>query len=274
MSQATKPARPLAGGPPQPGRSPRLIILLYAAAVYLLLLGVLGYAIGFFAGFGVPKAIDQGPHAAAAVSTAIDVVLLALFGVQHSVMARPWFKRRWTRMVPEPAERTTYVLAASLALALLFWQWRPIDDTAWSVSGAGADVIWALYASGWATAIGATFLVSHSDLFGLRQAWQQARRVSYSPPPFTQRGLYRHVRHPLMTGFLMVFWSAPTMTAGHLLFAILATGYIAVGTAFEEHDLVQSLGETYAAYRARVPALIPRPSFRRRGRRGKRASAV
>src|SRR5262249_1722474 len=171
-----------------------------------------------------------------------------------------WFKRRWARIVPAHAERATFVLAASLALVLLFWLWRPIGGTAWSLPGPAAAVLWAGYAAGWVVAVSSTFLITHSDMVGLRQAWRHARRAGYSPPPFTERGLYRRIRHPLMAGFLIVFWAAPTMTAGHLLFAATATGYILAGIAFEEHDLMQSLGETYAAYRARVPALIPRPS--------------
>jgi protein-S-isoprenylcysteine O-methyltransferase Ste14 len=220
--------------------------------------------VGFFADFGVPKGIDQGPRAAVPVAVAIDLLLLLLFAVQHTVMARPWFKRRWTTIVPAPAERATFVLAASLALALLFWLWRPIRGTAWSLSGPGAAALWAGYVAGWALAVSATVLTSHFDLFGLRQAWLHARRARYSPPPFTQRGLYGRIRHPLMAGFVVVFWAAPTMTAGHLLFAATATGYILAGIAFEEHDLIQSLGGTYTCYRARVPALIPRPSLRRR----------
>jgi protein-S-isoprenylcysteine O-methyltransferase Ste14 len=238
---------------------PAAIIVVYAAVVYLVFLAVLGYAVGFFADAGVPKGIDQGPRAAVPVAAGIDLLLLSLFAVQHTVMARPWFKRHWTRIVPEPAERATFVLAASLTLALLFWLWRPIGGTVWNLPEPGAAVLWAGYAAGWAVAVSSTFLISHSDLFGLRQAWQHARRAAYSPPPFTERGLYRRIRHPLMAGFLLIFWSAPTMTAGHLLFAATATGYILAGIALEEHDLVQSLGGTYAAYRARVPALIPRP---------------
>jgi methanethiol S-methyltransferase len=245
---------------------PGLILVGYAGAVYLFMLAVLGYAMGFFAGFAVPKGIDQGPRAAAPVAVAIDLLLLLLFAGQHTVMARPWFKRRWTRVVPAPAERTTFVLAASLVLALLFWLWRPVGGTVWSLSGPGADALWAVYASGWALVVRSTFLISHFDLFGLRQAWLQARGARYSPLPFTQRGLYGRIRHPLMAGFVVVFWSAPVMTAGHLLFAITATGYILVGIAFEEHDLIQSLGGTYASYRARVPALIPRLSPRRPAR--------
>jgi methanethiol S-methyltransferase len=259
MSHVTEPPRPLVAERAQPARMPALIVLVYAAAVYLLWLAVLGYAVGFFAGFGVPKGIDQGPRAAVPVAVAIDLLLLLLFAVQHTVMARPWFKRRWTRIVPAPAERTSFVLAASLVLALLFWLWRPVGGTVWNLSGPGADALRAVYAAGWAAAVGSTFLISHSDLFGLRQAWLHARRVGYRPPPFSQRGVYGRIRHPLMAAFVVVFWSAPVMTAGHLLFAATATGYIGVGIAFEEHDLIQSLGDTYAAYRARVPALIPRP---------------
>jgi protein-S-isoprenylcysteine O-methyltransferase Ste14 len=227
--------------------------------VYLVFLAVLGYAVGFFADSGVPKGIDQGSHAAWPAAAAIDLLLLSLFAVQHTVMARPWFKRRWTRVVPEPAERASFVLAASLALALLYWLWQPVGGTVWSVPGPAAGVLWALYAAGWAAALGATCLVSHADLFGLRQAWLHAHHVSYSPPPFTERGVYGHIRHPLMAAFVVVFWSAPVMTAGHVLFAAAATGYILVGIAFEEHDLIASLGAGYADYRARVPALIPRP---------------
>jgi protein-S-isoprenylcysteine O-methyltransferase Ste14 len=259
MSYAAKQARPPVAGRPQPARVPALVIMGYAVVAYLVFLAVLGYAAGFFADFGVPRGIGRGPHAAWPAAAAIDLLLLSLFAVQHTVMARPWFKRRWTRVVPEPAERSTFVLAASLALALLFWLWQPIGGTAWSVSGPAAVALWVLYGAGWAAALGATCLVSHVDLFGLRQAWLHARHVRYSPPPFTERGVYGHIRHPLMAAFVVVFWSAPVMTAGHVLFAAAATGYILVGIAFEEHDLIASLGHGYADYRARVPALIPRP---------------
>jgi methanethiol S-methyltransferase len=238
---------------------PAILVLLYAVAVYLLFLGVLGYAVGFFAGSGVPKAIDAGSRADAPVAAAIDLLLLLAFAVQHTVMARPWFKRHWMRIVPEPAERATFVLAATLVLAVVFWLWQPIRGMVWNLSGPGADAVLAVYAAGWLIAVGSTVLISHFDLFGLRQAWLHARGVGYSPPAFTERGLYARIRHPLMTGFIVVFWSAPTMTVGHLLFAAAATGYIGVGITFEEHDLIQSLGETYSGYRSRVPALIPRP---------------
>jgi methanethiol S-methyltransferase len=271
MSHATEPARLPVARRAQLARMPALIVLVYAVAVYLVFLAVLGYAAGFFAGFGVPKGIDQGPRAAVPVAVAIDLLLLVLFAVQHTVMARPWFKRRWMRIVPGPAERASFVLAASLVLALLFWLWRPVGGTVWDLPGPGAGALWAVYVAGWAAAVSSTFLISHFDLFGLRQAWLHARHARYSPPPFTERGLYRRIRHPLMAGFVVIFWSAPVMTAGHLLFAATATGYILAGIAFEEHDLIQSLGGTYAAYRARVPALIPRPSLRRRSPGGQRS---
>ena len=264
MASTRQPTRPQpTGRRPGPRGVPAPLILGYAAAAYLLFLAVLVYAIGFFAGAGVPTGIDSGPRSPWPLAVAVDLLLLLLFAVQHTVMARPWFKRRWTRIVPGPAERASFVLAASLVLALLFWLWRPVGPIVWSLPGPGADALWAVYAAGWAIAVSSTFLVSHFDLFGLRQAWLHARRARYSPPPFTERGMYGRIRHPLMTGFVVIFWSAPVMTAGHLLFAVAATGYILVGIAFEEHDLTQSLGETYAAYRSRVPALIPRPWPRR-----------
>jgi methanethiol S-methyltransferase len=264
MSRIMQSARAApAGGRPLSAGKPAPVIVVYAVVVYLFTLATIGYTAGFLAGFGVPKGVDQGPHDAAPAAVAIDVLLLAMFGMQHSVMARPWFKRRWTRVMPAAAERTTYVLATSLALALLFWLWRPIGATAWNVSGPGADALRVLYAAGWVVVVWSTFLISHFDLFGLRQAWLRARGVPYSSPPFTQRGLYRRIRHPIMAGFVIVFWAAPVMTAGHLLFAVTATSYILVGIALEEHDLIQDLGDTYAGYRARVPALIPRGSPRR-----------
>jgi protein-S-isoprenylcysteine O-methyltransferase Ste14 len=263
MSNATKPVGLVVAERPLTAKVAAPIILVYAVAGYVVFLAALGYAAGFFADFGVPKGIDQGRRASVPVAAGINVLLLLLFAVQHTVMARPWFKHHWTRIVPRSAERTSFVLAASLVLALLFWLWQPIGGTVWSLSEPYAAPLRAVYVAGWAAAVGSTFLISHSDLFGLRQAWLHWRRVTYSPPTFHQRGVYGRIRHPLMAGFVIVFWSAPTMTAGHLLFAATATGYILVGIAFEEHDLIQSLGDTYTAYRARVPALIPRRPLRR-----------
>jgi methanethiol S-methyltransferase len=252
---------------PQSARAGALACLCYAVAGYLLMLAVLGYAFGFFAGAGVPKGIDQGPRSPWLLAVTIDAALLLLFAVQHTVMARPWFKRRWTAVVPVPAERATFVVAASLALALLFWLWRPVRGTVWHLSGAAAAALWAVYVAGWAVALSATFLVSHADLFGLRQAYLHWRGITYRPPAFTERGLFRWIRHPLMAGFLLIFWAAPVMTLGHLLLAVLATGYILAGIRFEERDLRRGLGEAYLVYAARVPALIPRP-----GRAGRAAA--
>ena len=258
MAITRQPTRPRPAGPrPGPRGVPAPLILGYAAVAYLLFLAVLVYAIGFFAGVGVPKGIDQGPRSPWPLAVAIDLLLLLLFAVQHTVMARPWFKRRWTRLVPVPAERATYVLCASLLLALLFWQWRPAGGTVWHLSGPAAGVLVGVYAAGWALALGSTFMIDHFDLFGLRQAYLHARGAVYRPPPFTQRGLYARIRHPLMAGFVIVFWAAPAMTTGHLLFAALATAYIVVGIRFEERDLARELGEPYQEYRAHVPALVP-----------------
>jgi protein-S-isoprenylcysteine O-methyltransferase Ste14 len=259
MSDATTCAQPPAAAPAPgpPGRARTRPALAYAAVAYLVFLGVLVYSIGFFISWAVPKGIDQGSRWAAPAAVVVDLLLLGLFAVQHTVMARTWFKRWWTRLVPVPAERATFVLAASAILALLFWAWRPVGPDLWHLSGPGAAVLLAAYAAGWVIAVSSTFLISHADLFGLRQAWLPARGRPYTPPPFTDRGLYRRVRHPLMAGFLIVFWATPVMSAGHLLFAVAATGYIAVGIAFEEHDLRLALGQTYASYQGRVPALIP-----------------
>ena len=258
MPSTRQPTRPQpAGRRPGPGGVSAPLILGYAAATYLLFLAVLVYAIGFFAGAGVPMGIDQGPRSPWPLAVAIDLLLLLLFAAQHTVMARSWFKRRWTRLVPVPAERATFVLCASLLLALLFWQWRPVGGTVWHLPGPAAGVLLGVYAAGWVLAVGSTFIVDHFDLFGLRQAYLHARGAAYRPPPFTQRGLYGSIRHPLMAGFVVVFWAAPVMTAGHLLFAAAATGYIAVGIAFEERDLRRDLGEPYRTYQGRVPTLIP-----------------
>jgi protein-S-isoprenylcysteine O-methyltransferase Ste14 len=257
MATTRQYAHPRQTRRPSAGGTAALLILGYAVAVYAVFVVVTGYAIGFFADAGVPKGIDQGPRSPWPLAVAIDLLLLLLFAAQHTVMARPWFKRRWTRLVPVPAERATFVLCASLLLALLFWQWRPVGGTVWHLSGPAAGVLLGVYAAGWVLAVGSTFIIDHFDLFGVRQAYLHARGATYRPPPFTQRGLYRHIRHPLMAGFVIIFWAAPAMTLGHLLFAAAATGYIGVGITFEERDLRRDLGEPYRAYRRRVPALIP-----------------
>jgi methanethiol S-methyltransferase len=237
----------------------RLIALLYGAASYAVFLATFLYAIAFVAGFGVPKHVDNGADAPLLVALGIDLVLLALFSVQHSGMARPAFKRWWTRFVPQPVERSTFVLISSLVLILLFWQWRPLPQLIWSVDALPAR--WALLglsALGWLLVLSSTFLINHFDLFGLRQVWFHARQRKAMDEPFVTRAFYRIVRHPLMLGFLIAFWATPTMTLGHLLFAAMTTGYIVVAVKFlEEKDLVTIYGETYRDYQRRVPMLLP-----------------
>jgi protein-S-isoprenylcysteine O-methyltransferase Ste14 len=202
--------------------------------------------------------VDSGEAGAIGAALVIDTLLLGLFAVQHSVMARPAFKRWWTRAVPQPVERTTYVLCTNLALILLYWQWRPIPDVVWSVAHpAGVAVLQAIFWIGWAVALVSTFLINHFELFGLRQVYLGLRGAELPPPAFRTPWLYKRVRHPLYLGFLLAFWATPTMTAGHLLFAVATTGYILIGIALEERDLIALFGEQYRRYREQVPMLIP-----------------
>ncbi|HEX9185572.1 MAG TPA: isoprenylcysteine carboxylmethyltransferase family protein [Vicinamibacteria bacterium] len=232
----------------------------YGVACYAVFVGTFLYAIGFVGDFGVPKSVDSGAAGPVGPSLAIDVLLLLLFAVQHSVMARPGFKRRWTQVVPQPVERSTYVLFASLTLILLFWQWRPIGGTVWSVASPLArGAIWGVCGLGWLTVFVGTFMISHWQLFGLYQVWARVRGREVAVPEFRTRALYRHVRHPLMLGFLIAFWATPLMSWGHLLFAVATTGYILLATlALEERDLAQHHGERYHRYRRHVPAFLPR----------------
>lgn len=238
----------------------RYLYLLYGAACYALFLAVFLYAIGFVIGWGVPKHIDSGAAGNIGTALLVDVLLLGLFAVQHSLMARPAFKRWWTRIVPPPIERSTYVLFSSLALVALFAWWRPLPAIVWQVDAEPLRwLLYALYASGWLLVLTGTFLISHFDLFGLRQVWLHARQRSCHDMPFVTRGYYRLVRHPLMLGFLIAFWATPEMSRGHLLFAVMTTGYILLAVKFlEERDLVEALGDDYRAYQRRVPMLLPR----------------
>jgi protein-S-isoprenylcysteine O-methyltransferase Ste14 len=220
------------------------------------------YTIGFVAGVPfLPKTIDSEPPADLAEALVVNVLLLGVFAVQHSLMARREFKRMWTRIVPEPVERSTFVLAATLAVALLIWQWRSMPEVVWSVdSPVLQTLLYAVSGLGWATLLVATFLINHFELFGLQQVYNHWRGKTFAPPAFKTPGLYKMVRHPIYLGFILAFWAAPRMSQGHLLFAIMTTGYILVGIwfeEFEERDLVAHFGETYREYRRRVPMLVP-----------------
>ena len=237
----------------------RVLVLGYGALAYLGFVAVLVYTIGFLAGVGVPKGVDDGPVGPFWVALLVDGALLGLFAVQHSVMARPWFKRWWTRTVPTPIERSTYVLASDLVVVLMLWLWRPLPEPVWSVStGWARALLWTLYGGGWLLLVLSTVAIGHFDMFGLRQVLARFRERAYVEPGFREPFLYRLVRHPLLVGFLIAFWAAPDMSRGRLLFAGLATGYILVGARLEEHDLRAQLGEPYQRYLDRTPRFVPR----------------
>jgi protein-S-isoprenylcysteine O-methyltransferase Ste14 len=237
----------------------RITTLIYGAFCYLVFFATLLYAIGFIDNLFVPKAMDSGRSGPLVEALAIDAALLALFAIQHSVMARQWFKRAWTAIIPPAAERSTYVLFSSLALVVLFWQWRPIGGTIWQVDNPmGRAVILSFYVLGYVIVLVATFLINHFDLFGLRQTWMRFRSRAYTSIGFQTPGFYKLVRHPLYVGWFFVFWSAPTMTATHLVFSVATTAYILIAIRFEERDLVATLGDSYQRYREEVPMLIPR----------------
>jgi protein-S-isoprenylcysteine O-methyltransferase Ste14 len=240
----------------------RFLTLAYGAVAYLIFFGTFLYLIGFVGNLA-PRGIDSPAEGGLGVALLVDLGLVLVFGLQHSIMARPAFKRRWTRFVPEAAERSTYVIASCIALALLMWQWRPLGGSVWELTGTFArTVAWTLFVFGWGLVFVATFLINHFDLFGLRQSWLAFRGRPYSSMRFVQPWLYRRLRHPLYLGFLIAFWAAPVMTVTHLAFAAALTGYMLFAIRLEERDLMAEHAE-YGAYRQRVPMLLPRL-----GRRG------
>ncbi|TMJ33732.1 MAG: isoprenylcysteine carboxylmethyltransferase family protein [Alphaproteobacteria bacterium] len=236
----------------------RLIAFLYGLAAYAIFFVTILYAIGFVSGMGVPKTIDSGPVVALPEALSVNLLLMSLFAMQHSVMARKQFKQWWTQFVPKSIERSTYVLLSSLALLLLFWQWRPIPAVIWQVGNPDISAtLMGLSFAGWALVFASTFLINHFELFGLHQVVNNLADRSMPTPRFRTPLFYKFVRHPIYLGFIIAFWAAPIMTAGHLLFAAVTTAYIFVGILLEERDLAELFGDEYRRYKTRVSMLLP-----------------
>ncbi|HWB13745.1 MAG TPA: isoprenylcysteine carboxylmethyltransferase family protein [Pirellulales bacterium] len=253
----------------------RILVFAYGLTNYLVFMGTSLYLAGFLGNQFVPRSIDAAPAGPLWAALLVNTLLLAAFAVQHSVMARPRFKQWWTRFVPTPAERSTYVMFSNLALILLFWQWRPMGGVIWDVrEPIVRGIIHGLFTFGWLNVLLATFLINHFDLFGVRQVWLYLRGKPYTSLAFKTPGPYRLVRHPLYVGWLMAFWAAPTMTVAHLFFAVGMTVYILVAIRLEERDLIEHHGEAYADYRRKVPMLIPLPFSGEDTRRHKDTSAT
>jgi protein-S-isoprenylcysteine O-methyltransferase Ste14 len=236
----------------------RILAFLYGLVCYLVFLVSFSYAIGFVGNLIVPKTIDSGAARPLGQALMINALLLSLFAIQHSIMARQWFKRAWMKLVPEPVERSTYVLLASLILLLLYWQWQPMKGLVWDVRNlTGRTLLQGLFWIGWGLVLASTYLIDHFGLFGMKQVYNYLVRKRDEPPPFKTPALYKMVRHPLYLGFIVAFWSTPRMTAGHLFFAAMTTTYILVAVRFEERDLIRSYGERYRNYRQEVSMLFP-----------------
>lgn len=234
------------------------LALLYGVVSYVLFLASFLYAIGFMANVWVPKGINDGLAGGAGTAVLVNLLLLSLFAVQHSVMARPWFKKRWTKVIGRSIERSTFVLLTNLILFLIFWKWQPLTGDVWNVQNeTGRLVIWGVFAIGWLIVLVSTFLINHFDLFGLRQVWLRFRNQEYTRLKFTEWSLYKYVRHPILLGFIVAFWATPHMTWGHLLFAAVTTAYMLVAIQLEERDLISEHGDRYREYRKRVSMILP-----------------
>ncbi len=238
----------------------KIFVFLYGLVSYLIFLVTFLYAIGFVGNMAVPKSIDSGADSPFAAALVVNLVLLGLFAIQHNVMARPWFKKWCTQVIPHSIERSTFVLLASLLLDLLYWQWRAMPGVVWNVEGVvGRNLLLALFWTGWLIVLLSTFMINHFDLFGLRQVFLNLRGQAYRPLEFKTWGLYKLVRHPLMLGFIIAFWATPTMTTGHLVFALVTTVWILISIQLEERDLIKAHGTDYQRYREETAMLLPIP---------------